>query len=80
MVVTSDHGDKHEGEHGYPYVYNSKDEKVGIHFHETEIYDVQLRVPLIFLGSDLIPGRIKSLSRTIDIAPTILGPYRSFFR
>jgi arylsulfatase A-like enzyme len=73
LIITSDHGDKMEGEHGYPYVYNSRGEKVGIHFHETELFDVQLRVPLIFFGSSVVSSVVGGLTRTIDIAPTVLG-------
>ena len=80
LAITSDHGDKMEGEHGYPYVYNSRGEKVGIHFHETELYDVQLRVPLIFFGSSISNKTIEGLTRTIDIAPTILGFIGKSFR
>ncbi|MBN1390532.1 MAG: sulfatase [Candidatus Thermoplasmatota archaeon] len=73
LVITSDHGDKQEGEHGYPYVYNADGEKVGIHFHETELYEVQLRVPFIVFGNRVVRSKVKGLSRTVDIPCTILG-------
>lgn len=73
MVITADHGDKLEGEHGYPYVYNHKGEQVGIHFHETELFDIQLRVPLIIFGSQIKQCQVEGLTRIVDISPTILG-------
>jgi arylsulfatase A-like enzyme len=60
LVVTSDHG-----------------EGLGQHDEDTHsffVYDTTVRVPLIFWGPDgLAAGRrVRSLVRTIDIAPTIL--------
>jgi len=72
LVVTADHGEKMQGEKDYPWVYNHRGEPVGSHFHEVELWDHQLKVPLLFWGKDVVPGSSDSMVRTIDIAPTIL--------
>lgn len=58
-IVTSDHGEG-LGNHDY----------MG---HGISIYEEQIRVPLIFHFADqrFPPGRIKSLARLVDIAPTL---------
>lgn len=72
LVITADHGDKLEGEHNYPWVINSRGEKAGSHFHEVELYDIQLKTPLIFCSKDIGAQRVESQVRSIDITPTIL--------
>ena len=72
LVVTADHGDKLDGEKRYPWVFNIQGEQVGSHFHEVELWECQLRVPLFFMGvtGSLHGGR--SFVRSIDVAPTIM--------
>jgi arylsulfatase A-like enzyme len=72
LVVTADHGEKMQGEKGYPWVYNHKGEPVGSHFHEVELFEQQLKVPLLFWGKDIAHGNDDRMVRTIDIAPTML--------
>ncbi|MGA1792806.1 MAG: sulfatase-like hydrolase/transferase [Thermoplasmatota archaeon] len=72
LIVTADHGEKMEGEKDYPWVYNHRGEPVGSHFHEVELWDPQLKVPLLFWGKEVVSGSSDSMVRTIDIAPTIL--------
>lgn len=72
LVITADHGDKLDGEHYYPWVVNSRGEKVGSHFHEMELYDIQIKVPLIFYSKELEPIAIEKQVRSIDILPTLL--------
>ncbi len=61
LIITSDHGDV-QGEHP-PHVE-----------HHLCVYEELVRVPLIMRYPDLIPKgtRIKWLSQTVDILPTIL--------
>ncbi|OVE76425.1 hypothetical protein BVX97_00880 [bacterium E08(2017)] len=73
LVLTADHGTKMQGEKNYPWVYNSKGEKVGTQFHVAELYDQQLKVPLIFWGKDVKAGKVDKQVRSIDIAPTIMN-------
>jgi len=72
LVVTADHGEKMQGEKGYPWVYNHEGEPVGSHFHEVELFEQQIKVPLLFWGKGIPTGKDDRMVRTIDIAPTIL--------
>lgn len=58
VVVTSDHGEG-LGEH---------DEES----HSFYLYDTTLRIPLILRGPGIAPRRIDALTRSIDVAPTLL--------
>ena len=72
LALTADHGEKMQGEHNYPWVANRKGEIVASHFHEVELYEPQIIVPLMFKGRGLTQANHLSMVRTIDIAPTIL--------
>jgi len=72
LVITSDHGEKMQGEKNYPWVYNSKGKQISSHFHEVELWDIQLRVPLLFYGSGIQNKLVAEQVRSIDIMPTIL--------
>ncbi len=72
LVITADHGEKMQGEKGYPWVYNHEGDPVGSHFHEVELFEQQIKVPLLFWGKDIPSGNDDRMVRTIDIAPTIL--------
>jgi len=71
-VVTGDHGSKMPGEHGYPWVYDAEDNRVGSQFRAVELYDNIIRVPLIVNGPDVPDESVHEQVRTIDIAPTLL--------
>jgi len=71
-VVTGDHGSKMPGEHGYPWVYDTEDNRVGSQFRAVELYDNIIRVPLIVNGPDVPDESVHEQVRTIDIAPTLL--------
>lgn len=58
IIISADHGEAF-GEHG-------------MHKHAFEIWDVLVRVPLIFYIPDANPRRIDALRSHIDVAPTIL--------
>lgn len=58
FIISSEHGDDLK-EHGFL-------------FHR-DLYDVNIRVPLIFYHPKLSSRRIKDVVSTIDILPTILG-------
>ena len=59
VVVTSDHG---EG-------LDEHDEET----HTFFVYDSTMRVPLLFWGPGRVPvGRVRSLVRLVDVAPTLL--------
>jgi len=73
LVITGDHGEKLQGERNYPWVYNARGQRISSHFHETELYDTQVRVPLYFAGPDWPAQTVSTQVRTIDIVPTILG-------
>jgi len=73
LVVTADHGEKMHGAHDYPWVHNAQGERISSHFHEAELYDVQLRVPLFFWGPAWPAERVEPQVRSIDIVPTILA-------
>lgn len=72
LVVTSDHGEKMQGEKNYPWVHNLRGKKISSHFHEVELWDVQLKVPLLFWGQEVENECIEEQVRSIDITPTIL--------
>ncbi|MGA1873930.1 MAG: sulfatase-like hydrolase/transferase [Thermoplasmatota archaeon] len=72
LIVTADHGEKMQGEKDYPWVHNRRGEPVGSHFHEVELWDHQLKVPLLFWGAGIVPGSSSSMVRTVEIAPTLL--------
>jgi arylsulfatase A-like enzyme len=59
LVITADHGES-LGEH---------DEWL----HGDELYNVTIRVPLIFVAPDRLPAglRIDAIVRTVDVAPTL---------
>ncbi len=57
IVLTSDHGEEFH-EHG----------GCG---HGNSLYEELIRVPLIFHGKGIMPRRVQSLARLIDVAPTI---------
>jgi len=71
-VLTGDHGSKMPGEHGYPWVYNHRDERVGTQFRAVELYDTVIRVPLIFAGEAVPDRTVHEQVRSIDIVPTLL--------
>jgi hypothetical protein len=58
VIVTADHGEA-LGEHGHPY-------------HSTDLYDAQIRVPLVIAGPGLAPHRIAETVSLTDIVPTVL--------
>lgn len=58
VVVTSDHGEG-LGDHGAP-------------FHSSDLYDSQLRVPLVIAGPGIAPARHAEVTGLIDLAPTLL--------
>lgn len=72
LVITADHGEKMQGEKNYPWVYNSKGKQISSHFHEIELWDIQLRVPLLFYGNGIENKLVTEQVRSIDIMPTIL--------
>lgn len=59
VIITSDHGESLI-EHG-------------IYFDHHGLYDVSIRVPLIFYGANMPRKRIRSLVQHVDLAPTILA-------
>jgi arylsulfatase A-like enzyme len=58
VIVTADHGEG-LGEHGHPY-------------HSTDLYNSQLRVPLVIAGPSITHGMIDETVSLTDLAPTIL--------
>jgi arylsulfatase A-like enzyme len=58
VIVTADHGEA-LGEHGQP-------------FHSTDLYNSQIRVPLVIAGSAISPQRIAETVSLTDLVPTIL--------
>ena len=58
VIVTADHGEA-LGDHGQPY-------------HSTDLYDSQIRVPLVMTGPGIKPGRIPETVSLTDLAPTLL--------
>jgi hypothetical protein len=61
IIVFSDHGEAF-GEHGLTW-------------HGSTLYDVMIRVPLLFHGTGLRPRRVHTPVSVIDIGPTILDLY-----
>ncbi len=61
MLVTADHGEG-LGDHGYM-------------LHGCELYDEEIHVPAVIasLSGDAPTGRIAQLTRSIDLAPTLLA-------
>lgn len=57
-IVTSDHGEA-LGEHGEP-------------FHSTNLYNSQIRVPLVFTGPGIKAQRVTESASVTDLTPTIL--------
>jgi arylsulfatase A-like enzyme len=58
VIVTADHGEA-LGEHGHPY-------------HSTDLYDAQIRVPLVIAGPGIAPRRIAETVSLTDTVPTVL--------
>jgi arylsulfatase A-like enzyme len=58
VIVTADHGEG-LGEHGHPY-------------HSTDLYDAQIRVPLVIAGPGIAPRRVAETVSLIEIVPTVL--------
>jgi arylsulfatase A-like enzyme len=58
VIVTADHGEA-LGEHGHPY-------------HSTDLYDAQIRVPLVIAGPGIAPRRIAETVSLTDMVPTVL--------
>jgi arylsulfatase A-like enzyme len=58
VIVTADHGEA-LGEHGHPY-------------HSTDLYDAQIRVPLVIAGPGIAPHRIAETVSLTDLVPTVL--------
>jgi hypothetical protein len=58
IIVTADHGEA-LGDHGQPY-------------HSTDLYDSQIRVPLVMTGPGIKPARIPETVSLVDLAPTLL--------
>jgi arylsulfatase A-like enzyme len=58
VIVTADHGEG-LGEHGHPY-------------HSTDLYNSQIRVPLVIAGPGIKPSRIPETVSLTELTPTIL--------
>jgi len=58
VIVTADHGEG-LGDHGEPY-------------HGTDLYNSQLRVPLVMAGPGIMPGRVTETVALVDLVPTIM--------
>jgi len=58
VIVTADHGEA-LGEHGHPY-------------HSTDLYDAQIRVPLVIAGPGVAARRIAQTVSLTDAVPTVL--------
>jgi len=58
IIVTADHGEA-LGEHGQP-------------FHSTDLYNSQIRVPLVMAGPGIRPQRVAETVGLTDLVPTIL--------
>jgi arylsulfatase A-like enzyme len=58
VIVTADHGEA-LGEHGQPY-------------HSTDLYNSQIRVPLVIAGAGIQAGRITETVSLTDLVPTVL--------
>jgi hypothetical protein len=58
VIVTADHGEG-LGDHGQPY-------------HSTDLYNSQIRVPLVVAGPGIKPARITETVSLTDLTPTLL--------
>jgi len=58
VIVTADHGES-LGEHGHPY-------------HSTDLYDAQIRVPLVVAGPGIAVRRVAETVSLTDLVPTVL--------
>jgi arylsulfatase A-like enzyme len=58
VIVTADHGEA-LGEHGQPY-------------HSTDLYDAQIRVPLVIAGPGIQPQHVGETVSLTDLVPTVL--------
>jgi arylsulfatase A-like enzyme len=58
VIVSADHGEG-LGDHGQPY-------------HSTDLYNSQIRVPLVIAGPGIRPGRVTETVSLTDLAPSIL--------
>ena len=58
VIVTADHGES-LGEHGHPY-------------HSTDLYDAQIRVPLVVTGPGIPARRVAETVSLTDLVPTVL--------
>ncbi len=58
VIVTADHGEA-LGDHGQP-------------FHSTDLYNSQLRVPLVIAGPGIQPTRLPETVSLTDLTPTIV--------
>jgi len=58
VIVTADHGEA-LGEHGQPY-------------HSTDLYDSQIRVPLVVAGAGIPPRHVAETVSLTDLVPTVL--------
>jgi arylsulfatase A-like enzyme len=61
LILTADHGEEF-AEHGGFY-------------HGTTLYEEQLHVPLMIATPGLAAGKINTLARSIDVAPTVLARF-----
>jgi arylsulfatase A-like enzyme len=58
VIVTADHGEA-LGEHGQPY-------------HSTDLYNAQIRVPLVIQGPGIKPQHVAETVSLTDLVPTVL--------
>jgi arylsulfatase A-like enzyme len=58
VIVSADHGEG-LGDHGQPY-------------HSTDLYNSQIRVPLVIAGPGIKPGRVTETVSLTDLAPSVL--------
>jgi len=58
VIVTGDHAEA-LGDHGQP-------------FHSADLYNSQIRVPLIVAGPGIVAARVGEAAAVVDVAPTIL--------
>jgi len=58
VIVTADHGES-LGDHGHPY-------------HSTDLYDAQIRVPLVIAGPGIAARRVAEAVSLTAVVPTVL--------
>jgi len=58
VIITADHGEA-LGEHGQP-------------FHSTDLYDAQIRVPLVIAGPGIAVAHVPETVSLTDLVPTVL--------